>query len=237
MFHRNYAKLLLAGDDRRENPTTFTGTEFGKCEMREINLPTTQTFSMPLDVTALRSGMVRDRYNQGRTLGSLVVNERVWSELATAKKNGGAILYATTSIEQKLESVLLNYFLGPSIRFNDQRRMFDREILKSTVLSFSAKKELVIKVINEGELLSKKNKPVIPKCLKEIMEWRNAFAHGKLIHDSKSGCVLEYYTGHSKKLHLTDEYWDEVETCFKKCNDFLDEVERQLVKNPSGVAG
>ncbi|MBK9160479.1 MAG: hypothetical protein IPM27_02755 [Nitrosomonadales bacterium] len=115
--------------------------------------------------------------------------------------------------------------------------MFDREILKSTVLSFSAKKELVIKVINEGELLSKKNKPVIPKYLKEIMEWRNAFAHGKLVHDSKNGCVLEYYTGHNKKLHLTDEYWDEVEACFKKCNDFLDEVERKLLNGPSGVSG
>ena len=201
---------LHAGDGRRGNPATFIGTEFGASEMIEINLPTTQTFSMPLDVTALRSGMVGDGGNQGRTLGSLVVNDKVWSELATAKKNGGTILYATTSIEQKLESVLLNYFLGPSISFDDQRRMFDREILKSTVLSFSAKKELVVKVINEGELLSKKNKPALPKCLKDIMEWRNAFAHGKLIHDSKMGCVLEYYSGHNKKLHLTDEYWNEV---------------------------
>jgi hypothetical protein len=115
--------------------------------------------------------------------------------------------------------------------------MFDREILKSTVLSFSAKKELVIKVINKGELLSKKNKPIIPKYLKEIMEWRNAFAHGKLIHDSKSGCVLEYYTGHKKILHLTDDYWVEVEKCFKKCNDLLDEVELQLLIGSSGVAG
>ncbi len=155
--------------------------------MKEIVLPTTQTFSMPLDATTLKSGMVGEGHNQGRALGSLTVNERVWSEVATAKKNGGAILYATTAIEQKLESILLNYFLGPSISFNDQRRMFDREILKSTLLSFSAKNELVIKVINEGELLSKKNKPVIPKYLKEIMEWRNAFAHGKLIYDSKRG--------------------------------------------------
>ena len=205
--------------------------------MKEIVLPTTQTFSMPLDATALKSGMVGEGHNQGRTLGSLTVNERVWTEVATAKKNGGAILYATTAIEQKLESILLNYFLGPSISFNDQRRMFDREILKSTLLSFSAKKELVIKVINEGELLSKKNKPVIPKHLKEIMEWRNAFAHGKLIYDSKRGCVLGYYSGNNKKLHLTDEYWGEVETCFKKCNEFLDEVERKLLNASSSVAG
>lgn len=77
----------------------------------------------------------------------------------------------------------------------------------------------------------------MPKHLKEIIEWRNAFAHGKLIFDSKTGCVLEYYSGHSKKLHLTDKYWDEVELCFKKCNDFLDEVERKLLIGPSGVAG
>lgn len=197
--------------------------------MKEISLPTTQTFSMPLDIKALYAGNNGDRSN----LGSLTVDEGVWSEVAIAKKNGGSILYATTSVEQKVESILLNYFLGSSVSFNDQRRLFDQEILKSSLLSFNAKKELVTKVINTGELLSKKSKPLIQKYLKEIMQWRNAFAHGKLIYDSKRGCVLEHYSGHKQSIHLTNEYWDEVEASFKKCNELLDEVERRLFRPPS----
>jgi hypothetical protein len=205
--------------------------------MREITLPTTQTFSMPLDLDVLRSTFAGDGRHQGVTLGTMVVNEKVLSEIATARKNGGAILYATTSIEQKMEYMLLDYFMGPFIRFDARREMFGREILKSTALSYSDKKELVVKVITEGELLLGKKKNIVQKHLKSIMEWRNVFAHGKILHDSKMGCILEYYSGHKQKLYLSDKYWNEVETCFKECDALLDEVGRRLENNSPDASG
>lgn len=205
--------------------------------MREITLPTTQTFSVSLNVDAFRSALAGEAKHHGVPLGTVIVDENAWSEIATARKNGGAILYATTSIEQKMEYMLLDYFMGPFIRHDPKRWMFEQEILKSTALSFSAKKELVVKIVNEDELLPGKKKGNVQHHLKSIMEWRNAFAHGKLLHDTKNGCIVEYYSGHKKKLHLSDEYWNEVETCFKECNALLDEVGRQLENTPPDATG
>jgi hypothetical protein len=205
--------------------------------MREIALPTTQTFSVSLNVDAFKSALAGDSKHQGVPLGTVVVDEKAWLEIATARRNGGAILYATTSIEQKMEFILLNYFMGRFIRYDSKRDMFEREILKSTALSFSAKRELVVKVITEGELLQRKKKNIVQKHLKSIMEWRNAFAHGKILHNSPKGCIVEYYSGHKQKLHLSDEYWNEVETCFKECDVLLDEVGHQLENYPPDATG
>ena len=196
--------------------------------MREINLPISQTFSMPLDVRVLNG----DGKYTDAPLGTMVVDGKAWSEIEAARKNGGSILYATTSIERKIEGILLDYFMGPFARFDPKRNIFEREILKSSALSFNAKKELVVKVLTENELLPGKKKNTAQKYLKSIMDWRNAFAHGTIIHDSKRGCVLEYYSGHSRKLNLSDGYWDEVEISFKQCESLLDEVSKRLSNIP-----
>lgn len=201
--------------------------------MREVVLPISQKFSATLDVDAIKKSIVRgERLN----LGTIVVNDKIFSEIGMARRNGGTILYATTSIEQKIESLLLDYFMGPFVRYDPRRSMFELEILKSTALSFNTKKELVVKVITENELLQGKKKNTVQKHLKSIMEWRNAFAHGTLVHNSKIGCILQYYSGHARKLNLSDEYWNEVEICFKECDALLDEVRKKL-NNPPDASG
>lgn len=205
--------------------------------MKELALPITQTFSVSLNMDVFRSALAGDGKHQGVPLGTIVFDEKVSSEIATARRNGGTILYATTSIEQKMESVLLNYFMGSFVRFNAKRDMFAREILQSTALSFSAKKELVVKVITEGDLLLGKKKDIVQQRLKYIMEWRNAFAHGKILHDSKTGCIIEYYSGKKKTQDLSDEFWNKVEMHFKECDALLDEVVRQLENTPPYATG
>jgi hypothetical protein len=205
--------------------------------MKEITLPITQTFSLPLDIAAFKRILAGEDKQQGGPLGTITIGEKEWLEINTARRNGGTILYATTSIEQKMEFVLLNYFMGPFIRHDPKREMFEQEILKSTALSYSSKKELVVKIITEGELLKGKKKNTVQTHLKSIMEWRNAFAHGKILHDAKMGCTLEYYSGRKQKLHLSDKYWGEVESCFKECDAHLDEAARQLENNPTVGAG
>ncbi len=204
--------------------------------MKEISLPITQTFSMPLDIAAFTSAFTEDGKRPSGPLGTITIGEKEWLEINTARRNGGTVLYATTSIEQKMEFVLLNYFMGLFTRHDPKRAMFEQEILKSTALSYNSKKELVIKIITEGELLQGKKKNIVQKHLKSIMEWRNAFAHGKILHDAKLGCILEYYSGRKQKLHLLDKYWSEVEVCFKECDGLLDEVGRLLENIPPDAA-
>jgi hypothetical protein len=62
------------------------------------------------------------------------------------------------------------------------------------------------------------------------MEWRNAFAHGQIQHDTKMGCFIRYYSGGSKTITLNDQYWDDVEKTYRECVDLLKESQQQLAK-------
>lgn len=43
--------------------------------------------------------------------------------------------------------------------------------------------------------------------LSMLILWRNAFAHGQVIHDHNDGCVLKYYSGEHQELVLNDEFF------------------------------
>ena len=199
--------------------------------MRAINLPITQTFSISWNEAMLDLSKAVDIGN-GRSQVSLgtVVDAQIIATVETARQNGGKILYATTSIEQTLESILLEYFMGPFVRHDDRRVMFEHEVLQSSALSYRAKKELVLKIINDANLLKGSRKDAVQKQLKKIMEWRNAFAHGKIQHDTKMGCFVRYYSGESKTITLNEQYWDEVEKAFRACVELLKEAAQQLAK-------
>ncbi|HET7625636.1 MAG TPA: hypothetical protein VFM25_10265 [Verrucomicrobiae bacterium] len=197
--------------------------------MREINLPMTQTFSITINPRTFDLSKAVDM-GGGRhaiPLGN-IVDPQIGAVVETARKNGGKILYATTSIEQTLENILLKYFMGPFVGHDDRRAMFENEVLKSSALSYRAKKELVTKLINTQALLEGKNKSKLQGHLSTIMEWRNAFAHGKIQHDTPKGCFISYYSGGTKKIMLDDKYWNDVENTFKECVELLKEAEQQL---------
>jgi len=199
--------------------------------MREINLPITQTVSITFNPGAFDLSKSVD-VGGGRRQISLgtIYDEKTGAVMETARRNGGKILYATTSIEQTLESMLLNYFMGPFIAHDERRVMFEHEVLQSSALTFRAKKDLVIKIIHKDNLLEGTKKNAAQKHLKSIMEWRNAFAHGKIQHDTKRGCFIRYYSGDTKTLTLDDAYWDDVEKTFRECVELLNEAEQQLQK-------
>lgn len=190
--------------------------------MRDIELPITQTYSVTVDLQKLGETQPIDD-GDGKWIVPIgnIVDEEACAITSTALRNGGKILYATTSIERQLDQLLLHYFMGPFEEHSDKRVMFESEILQSTALSFSAKKELVAKVVNDAQLLVGKKKNRFQGNLKKIMNWRNAFAHGRIQHDNATGCFIHHYSGAPKKLVLDDKFWDEVEVCFTECSELL----------------
>lgn len=197
--------------------------------MREINLPITQTYSITINPQDLDLSKAVDMGGGRRRIPlGTIVDGQTAEKVETARRNGGKILYATTSIEQTLESILLNYFMGPFVEHEDNRVMFEHEVLQSSALTFRAKRELVTKIINNENLLAGKKKSAVQGHLKKIMEWRNAFAHGAIQHDTKMGCFIRYYSGDTRTITLDDRYWDEVEKTFRECVELLKEAEQQL---------
>lgn len=74
----------------------------------------------------------------------------------------------------------------------------------------------------------KKNK--LQSGLKRVMDWRNAFAHGKVQHDSLHGCLIKYYSGEPRTLKLTDDFWTELEEVFRLSSEFIKEASDGLDK-------
>lgn len=58
------------------------------------------------------------------------------------------------------------------------------------------------------------------------MSYRNAFAHGKLLYESPTGCVLKYFSGKHKKFILDDEFWTKIEREYIQ----LEAILRDIVK-------
>lgn len=199
--------------------------------MKDIELPITQTFSITIDAHNIDMSNAVEMVN-GKFMLPLgdVVNDAISETTNQARINGGKVLYATTSIEQQLESLLLRYFMGAFVEHDEKRVIFERDILQSSALSFSSKKELVAKIVNESSLLIGKKKNKLQGHLKKIMGWRNAFAHGKVQHDNVQGCFIKYYSGSGKQLNLTDEFWSDLECVFKKCSELIKESFENLKK-------
>ena len=203
--------------------------------MKDIELPINQTFSLTIDTHNIDMSNAVEVEN-GRFMIPLgdIVNENISSTIEKARVNGGKVLYATTSIEQQLEALLLSYFMDPSVRHEKRRALFEREILQSSALSYSSKKELVSKIVNEEGMLEGKKKNRLQSALKKIMEWRNAFAHGKIQHDSIQGCFIRYYAGDSKQLRLTDDFWSELEGVYKECSGLIKEAHSNIESEDPG---
>jgi len=197
--------------------------------MKEIQLPINQTISVTFTSEDLASNDAVDMGNGvSRVSLGTMIDAEISDNLQTARKNGGTILYATTSIEQQIENILLKYFMGDFIQYEERREIFEKEILQSSALSYSAKKELLLKIVNNLKLLQRKKKEKLQKCLKDIMVWRNAFAHGNVRNDTKKGCFIKYYSGCEKEFILTDSFWLKIENGFNDGSTLLKDVADKL---------
>jgi len=196
--------------------------------MKKIRLPIGQEFSVSIDTHNITEEQIAAI---GGTkvvkVGSIDVAEGN-RELGVAQDNGAQIVYAATNIEKKLEDTLLTYFFGPFVSPDKRRDFFIHNVLQSSGLQLSFKKELVCKIAQDQNLLEGKARNTLQSNLKIIMDWRNAFAHGRLCHDAQAGSRLRYYRGSPQVLALNDEYWSTVEDCFKETHRILSEVQKNL---------
>lgn len=157
-------------------------------------------------------------------------------DLIQARKNGGNVIYTTIVIEQKLNEIISKYLFGNDTP-NIKRDFFVKNILCTSHISFSAKKALVLEILDVQEFFEKsasandeqkssanQNKCEFDKLLKNVMTYRNAFAHGELKHESPTGCILNYHSGRHQSLMLDDEFWTKIEKEYEEVLGYLNEM-------------
>jgi hypothetical protein len=186
--------------------------------MKEINLPITQTYiSQSSDFNDLINSEVLKTYFSKDSIQFEII-----------RKNGGNILYATTSIEKQLEEIIFLYLFNDSGVKISKRNFFLNEFLESSDLTFKFKKEIFFKIINNTTLVGNKDKDKLQKYLKDIMTWRNVFAHGELQILEERGPIIKYYSSGNQVLEITDNYWDNVEVCYINTSNLLNNIIQKL---------
>ena len=189
--------------------------------MREINLPISNTFSLTVQMNKLDLKNAKQEGDAFLVPLGNVVDPSKNKDIEISRLNGGKVLYATTSIEKITEKILIQYFIGPFQGHDERRVNFENDVIQSSSFSYSFKKELIKKIVVQHDLLNGKQKNKLNKYLKDIMVWRNAFAHGNIKFNDPKGCLIEYYSGKKRELYLTDQYWTLVENTYSDCETLL----------------
>lgn len=219
-----------------------------KYELHSIEVPpeavglTAVEGKCSVDVSKLRSSeMARIQIKNlatGETLGETDVTEGD-KELDQARKNGSQVIYATVAIENLLGDIITSFLFG-KFKVDPKREFFVNEILNTSHITFATKKTLVLKIVDEikffgtaSDLNSKRKKDInrkrgaFDRRLKEVMDYRNAFAHGKLKYDSSKGCILQFYSREHDEHVLNDKFWAKIEERY----DNVDEELRKILES------
>jgi hypothetical protein len=146
-------------------------------------------------------------------------------DLNQARANGGIVIWSATCLEEKIDSLITQFIFSFEDSQNKKgRQFFANRIMKSDHLSYAAKKSLVVDIVNSDSLLESHNKADLEKALKDVMDFRNAFAHGEIKFEEGTGCVLSYWRGGHKRDVLSEDYWNKLETIFKRADQLVEQA-------------
>lgn len=166
--------------------------------MREFNFPKAITLRLNLD---------RDDKVKGFPSAPA-------EDIPIIEKNRSEILGAMITIEDRIIEAMSKYLFKES---QDKRDFFINDVVGTADFSFSFKRKAFTRMLEQFELLDSVGIKELKANLNKLMLWRNAFAHGQVIHDHHDGYVLKYYSGGHQELVLNDEFFEKAEETFRSC--------------------
>ena len=192
--------------------------------MKELNLPITQKFATrSVDMREALKDLTSGKIDK-IPLGTIDFGTS-GKDLNQARANGGIVIWSATCLEEKLDSLIIQFVFSFEDSQNKKgRQYFANRIMKSDHLSYSAKKSLGVDIVNSESLLEGRDKADLEKSLKDVMAFRNAFAHGDITFEEGTGCVLSYWRGGHKRDVLSEDYWNKLETIFKMADRLVEQA-------------
>lgn len=138
-------------------------------------------------------------------------------DLAAIEKNGSELILAAVMLEDRMIEATSKLLFGKSTEARKPREFFVAEIMGTSDFSFSFKRRVFTRLLEHTGALDAPTIKELKAGLNKVMEWRNAFAHGKVLHENNGGYLLQYYSGGVKELVLDDAFFDNVEHIVRNC--------------------
>jgi hypothetical protein len=158
------------------------------------------------------------------TPGSPVNVGEAFDHLLEVQANAQRIMSATFGIESQLDNIIIHRVFG---KFGAEVSFFSEHILASDWFTFSAKRKLVISIVQEKKVLAGQERNPFEKVLRDVMSYRNIFAHGRVTERS-DGTYISYFEGGPQERLLSDEYWTNVEATFNEALQSLMTVQVKM---------
>lgn len=193
--------------------------------MRKLNLPTDSC------VTCCNTVRVNpDGSAEGPSEGVLDFSTaRTNTELVY--QNVSTVIWSALAIEKLMNRIILNHYFAKSML--RQSRDFDRRFIESGALSFNVKRRVIHGIARDNGWIEGKAVNQLEEDLAKVEEYRNAFAHGQVTYDMKSGPTITYFRGNIQKKPITEEFWRDIEkyyaSAFRSLKSFLEEYQGDKV--------
>lgn len=199
-----------------------------KCSLalRSIGTPPTCHWvsSLPLS-PKVRRHKLRDLKLPALYRGSpWFTTEEDFDEAREIRRTSGRIIAAASAIDQTIAEILLGTIFREVV---EHRELVLGSVLNSDWCSFSAKRKMLSIAVEKFDLLHGKKKSQLDACLKRVMQYRNAFAHGHLAHNVEVQ-ELHYYEGGPIIKTLNDSYFEQLERDFLVTWETLEDIVRRV---------
>lgn len=154
-----------------------------------------------------------DRSNPKTTCSS----KNVRHDLTTIERNGSELIMAAVMLEDRMIEAVSKLLFGKAADAREQREFFATEIMGTSDFSFAFKRRAFTRLLEHTGALDALAIKELKNGLNKVMEWRNAFAHGKVLHEHNGGYLLQFYSGGIQQLVLDDEFFEKVENTVRNC--------------------
>lgn len=156
-------------------------------------------------------------YLEGQPPAVIAPDTHFSEALEVIEKNGSELIAATVMLEDRMIEAVGKLLFLKGAESQLQRDFFAEEIIGTSDLSFAFKRRVLTRLLERTSAISDERITELKSGLNKIMEWRNAFAHGKIVHEHNGGFFLAYYSGGRKEISLNDDLFEKVEGTFRKC--------------------
>jgi hypothetical protein len=153
-------------------------------------------------------------------IGKMKIHEKI-------RERGQGIARSCTDIEDWIKELIAK------IAFSNENKHIEflqGLILDSDFCTFSVKRTILNKCLGHFKYLSGKKRAALEKYLADVIKYRNAFTHGKIINkDDKF--YIKYFEGNIQSDELNNDYWDKLILTLDKTFELLRELEDLLDKS------
>ena len=137
--------------------------------------------------------------------------QQVFDLTNAARSNGIEVINASLAYEKYIEEIIEKYIFierdHPNIGF------FRNFILSADWLTFSAKRKIIIGIVQKEKYFTGNDISLFEQQLRRIMSYRNAFAHGDIVF-REGNVYISYFEGIRQEKLLDDAYWDKLEEVY-----------------------